>query len=335
MLQVINNTITIIIPVYNASKYITNCINSIKAQTFTDWKCIIVNDGSTDDSQSICEHLIKGDNRFILINQTNKGAGDARNLAIKVCDTRWLTFIDADDSVDSEYLNNFNCRILKDDEISVQGYKRVSCNGKFLGESKSFETKYFAKQEIADSFVSHKLLDYGQTVGKLYPTHLLRNNHIEFCTDFRLSEDHVFMLTALPFFNGIHFHSGMMYNYIEWNNGENLTSKKFYPEELWNRYLSLSKCYKSITTKFIINDIETKRWFEQFVYTGSFSLYIQSLRRSESNKLNYNIEKLKLYKDDFCEHFKPKSVRGKVMKIMILKLPIIILSSIIKFRLEQ
>lgn len=274
-----NNGITIVVPVFNASKYIAQCIESIKAQKFTDWNCILINDGSQDESRRICENLILSDPRFTLINRTNQGAGASRNKGIELCSTNWITFVDADDTIDPDYLDNFDSGHLRENEISVQGYVRQTYDGKDIGESKNFPQAYFTQNEIAKSFSSHKLLDYGQTVGKLYPIKLLLDNNIRFCTTFRLSEDHVFFMSVLPHVEGIHFHSGSLYKYIEWSDGNNITSKKFPPDELWNRFLHLEACYSYISRQFVI-DKEIDDWLRYFVFTGSLSLYIKSLRHS-------------------------------------------------------
>ena len=98
--------ISIIIPMYNASKVIIRCINSIKSQTYKDFEVIIVDDGSKDNSYSLVNDNIYNDKRFILIKQDNQGVSAARNKAIEVCHGDWITFIDADDYIDSDYLEN-------------------------------------------------------------------------------------------------------------------------------------------------------------------------------------------------------------------------------------
>lgn len=94
--------IAIIIPVYNAEKYIKKCINSIKNQTIKNWILIIVNDGSTDQSGKIVDKIAKSDERIIVIHQNNKGSVDARKtgvMAEQVENCEWITFCDADDQL--------------------------------------------------------------------------------------------------------------------------------------------------------------------------------------------------------------------------------------------
>jgi glycosyltransferase involved in cell wall biosynthesis len=90
--------ISIIIPNYNKSKYLTETINSVKYQSLFDWECIIVDDFSCDNSVEIIENEIKDDNRFTLIkNRTNMGASFSRNLGLKKSSGRYILFLDSDD----------------------------------------------------------------------------------------------------------------------------------------------------------------------------------------------------------------------------------------------
>lgn len=88
---------SIIIPLYNKERYITQCLESIQDQNYEDWECIIVNDGSTDNSRGVVESLIKNDSRFKLINQKNAGPSVARNKGINEAKGTLIHFMDADD----------------------------------------------------------------------------------------------------------------------------------------------------------------------------------------------------------------------------------------------
>ena len=91
--------ISIIIPAYNTGKYISRCLDSIIAQTFTDWEAIIVDDGSKDNTGTICDEYAKNDNRFIVIHQENQGVVAARNNAIAFAKGEYLAFVDSDDYI--------------------------------------------------------------------------------------------------------------------------------------------------------------------------------------------------------------------------------------------
>lgn len=90
-------SITLIIPVYNGEKFLSALLESVIAQTFDDWDCICVNDGSTDGSAQILDSYARKDQRFKIVNQRNGGCGTARNTAINLADSRYIMFADQDD----------------------------------------------------------------------------------------------------------------------------------------------------------------------------------------------------------------------------------------------
>lgn len=96
--------ITVIIPVYNVEKYLSECINSIIKQTYTNLEIILINDGSTDNSPNICIQFQEKDNRIKLINKENGGLSSARNAGIDIAKGKYLVFVDSDDYVDVKYI---------------------------------------------------------------------------------------------------------------------------------------------------------------------------------------------------------------------------------------
>ena len=97
--------ISIVIPVYNAENYIEACVESVLNQTFTDWELLLVENGSTDSSRERCERLAAGDERIRLLpKEANTGVSEARNLGMEESKGEWITFLDADDRVKSDFL---------------------------------------------------------------------------------------------------------------------------------------------------------------------------------------------------------------------------------------
>ena len=90
---------SIIIPVYNAEKYLRRCLDSVAAQTCPDFECILVDDGSSDGSSLICDEYAANDRRFRVIHQPNAGASAARNAGLDAALAPWLLFVDADDAI--------------------------------------------------------------------------------------------------------------------------------------------------------------------------------------------------------------------------------------------
>lgn len=92
-----NPEVSIIVPVYNVEKYLHQCLDSIQAQTFRNWECIVVDDGSTDSSASICDLYSHADSRFIVIHKENGGVSSARNAALEIARGEFIGFADPDD----------------------------------------------------------------------------------------------------------------------------------------------------------------------------------------------------------------------------------------------
>ena len=117
-------TISIIVPVYNMELYLRESLDSIKTQTFTDWECILVDDGSTDSSPEICDEYAAADPRFIVIHKKNGGLSSARNAALKEAKGEYIGFVDADDWIEPEmYQQLYNLIIKNQADLSQIGYR--------------------------------------------------------------------------------------------------------------------------------------------------------------------------------------------------------------------
>ena len=98
------NKVSIVVPVYNAQKWLGYCLNSLLAQTWTEFEVILVNDGSTDDSLEICRNYAELDSRFRVLDVPNGGVSRARNLGVSQATGRYLVFVDSDDVVTPDML---------------------------------------------------------------------------------------------------------------------------------------------------------------------------------------------------------------------------------------
>ena len=96
--------VSIIVPVYNVEAYLEQCLDSIKSQTFTDWECMVVDDGSTDGSGAICDRYAAEDSRFHVIHQANGGLSAARNTGIAAAKADKIAFVDSDDWISPDMI---------------------------------------------------------------------------------------------------------------------------------------------------------------------------------------------------------------------------------------
>lgn len=135
--------VSIIVPVYKVEKYINRCVDSIIAQTFTDWELLLVDDGSPDRCGEICDEYAEKDSRIRVFHKQNGGVSSARNVGLENSNGEWIAFIDADDFVDADYLTmeNQDC-----DVIEKSFYFYDSCRikkGRLITKTKRLSKKAF------------------------------------------------------------------------------------------------------------------------------------------------------------------------------------------------
>ncbi len=99
--------ISIVVPIYNVERYLGRCVESILAQTYPDIEVILVNDGSPDGCAAICEKYAAMDSRIIVVNQENKGLPGARNSGFKIAKGEYVSFIDSDDTIEADMVEDF------------------------------------------------------------------------------------------------------------------------------------------------------------------------------------------------------------------------------------
>lgn len=114
---------SIIVPVYNVEKYLEDCLDSILKQTYDDFEVIVVNDGSTDNSQKVIDNYAKRDNRIKAFKKKNGGVSDARNYGISKAKGEYFIFVDSDDTINDKLLEKLDKEIKKYDEIDLIKYQ--------------------------------------------------------------------------------------------------------------------------------------------------------------------------------------------------------------------
>lgn len=123
--------VSFVVPVYNASRYIQDCLKSIQSQSVEDFEIICVNDGSTDDSATVIEREAEKDSRITLIHQENKGASGARNTGYDKAEGTYLTFVDADDEIAPQFIESLLALIERDNsDLALANTHVLTSRGK-------------------------------------------------------------------------------------------------------------------------------------------------------------------------------------------------------------
>ncbi len=119
--------ISVIVPCYNQSIYMDECLQSVLDQTYQNWECIIVNDGSPDNTEEVALRWVEKDARFIYLKKENGGLSSARNAGIKKAKGEWILPLDSDDKIGNQYLE------LAEKEFN-NGYTIIYCEAEFFGD---------------------------------------------------------------------------------------------------------------------------------------------------------------------------------------------------------
>ena len=121
--------ITIIVPIYNASMYLRKCLESLYHQSYKKMEILLINDGSTDNSEKICKEFVKKDSRFKYMYKKNGGVSSARNVGIEQAKGDYIIFVDSDDFCTNDMIDNILPKLTKN-KLLCFGYFRVFKNKK-------------------------------------------------------------------------------------------------------------------------------------------------------------------------------------------------------------
>lgn len=214
--------ISIIVPVYNAEKYLEQCVDSIINQTYTNLEIILVNDGSKDSSRKICDNYAKNDSRIIVIHKANEGVSATRNRGIDIANGSYIMFVDSDDWIDSDM-----CEILLA-SLSTYSVQSAMCSyvreypEKSLPKILHSEDKVFSKEEFRrrlcgpadEELSSPEGLDFYNAVwGKIYPAKALKNEKFIDLKEIGTSEDMLYNFSAFSNINNIVCVNKALYHY--------------------------------------------------------------------------------------------------------------------------
>lgn len=207
--------ISIIIPVYNAEKYLSKCLDSVKNQTYQDIEIILVNDGSTDQSRLICEEYSKKDNRFIVINKENGGVSSARNSGLKVATGKYIGFVDPDDWIEKNmYERLYNLIIENSADISMCGYIKEYVDGSILYNTKKSDIIRLNQKQALNSILNEEGFK-GYLWNKLFSASLIKKDpKIIFDEEIHFCEDLLFCCKSILKSTNIVFDPTPYYHYI-------------------------------------------------------------------------------------------------------------------------
>lgn len=202
--------ISVIIPVYNVKEYLNKCIESVVNQTYKDLEIILIDDGSTDGSEIMCDNWQKKDPRIIIIHQENRGLSAARNSGIKRATGKYICFVDSDDFISNDYVEIlYNNLIYNNVDISMCGFVDYYSESKMVSKIKKIKSKIYNKM---DAQIYLNVLGYFDVASwnKLYKKELF--DGLQF-PEGKTCEDWHIMFKVLDKVDRIYYDSSVKYYY--------------------------------------------------------------------------------------------------------------------------
>lgn len=320
-----------IVAVYNISKYINRCMDSLLNQTIKDYEIIVVNDGSTDDS---LEKIRKYEQVIKIVNKENGGLASARNKGMEVATGEYCVFIDGDDFVKRDYLEIFDKKIAKNNtlDIVMGGYTSLNNNKEKKVEYNDLlnivQYQNIYLKMIGPSSKESSFKRYTMSVwGKCYRRKFLIDNHISFKSERQyISEDLVFHTDILRFKPTISFVINVGYVYVN-NDYESLT--RIYKEDRILREIELHN-YLLVNTPSLSN-LDKYRLYYNFLerFDGVLrKLLIQNKDTIAMNALSCQELDNAI---NYCSEF-PKTIKAKIRIFYLKKKNMLLLKIIAKIR---
>ncbi len=222
--------VSIVIPIYNASKYLNKCLESVINQTYQNIEIILVDDGSKDNSGEICDVFAKKDNRIIVIHQKNCGVSTARNNGIKKASGKYVSFIDSDDMVHPDYITKL---VNKLDGNNLSICQIDNFHDSVIYDDNERETIKLDKIHFIELC---KFLLLNTPCCKLYDMNIINKNNIYFDSNLSLGEDLLFNLVYLKYVDNITITNQKLYYYRK---DENSTLSTVYNPKMFDIQLLL------------------------------------------------------------------------------------------------
>lgn len=220
--------VSIIVPVYNAEKYLFGCIGSVLGQSYSDFEMLLVDDGSIDDSGRICDEFGVKDHRIRVFHQKNGGVSSARNLGLDNAQGDWVCFVDADDELMPEGLKVMTDGISSNVDLVMSGYEILEEDG-----NKIYSIEKRICKIITNAFAMKEMfwpVDYryqGYIWGKLYSMSVIKANRLRFAEDIYFNEDRLFVTQYIcSSGKDVSYTTIPVYKYYERQNSAMMSLKK-------------------------------------------------------------------------------------------------------------
>lgn len=264
--------ISVIIPVYNAEKYLSQCLDSVIGQTYRDIEIVCVDDGSTDSSPAILEKYRQLDDRIVIYKQSNQGLSGARNSGMTIAHGEWCMFVDSDDWLEQDCCQSVIDKS-KDHDLVIFSYIRQFAN-------KSLPKTVFGDEDIlfegkdVDSLFQRLISPTGKELGtpekidslstawgKLYRTDIINRQHITFVDTKEIgTEDLLFNVYYFTYVKSAYYLSRCLYDYRKVENSSLSSANKPRLVEQWETlFKRIEEWIKPMDNQALMQALDTRK----------------------------------------------------------------------------
>lgn len=214
--MVMEKCVDLIMPVYNSQNNLSETINSVVQQTYKNWRLIIVDDGSKDNSGKICDDYAKVDSRIVVIHTVNRGVSAARNTGLSYIKSEFVMFVDSDDKLYDRCIE-IALKNIKNEDLLIYGYLLMPGRIKqSINEIKCYNSHIELGVDYRELSEKHLL---NSPWNKLYRSSIIQNNSLKFQEGLSLGEDLLFNLSFLEMASAIKVIPDVLYEYRNDNQG--------------------------------------------------------------------------------------------------------------------
>ena len=283
--------VSIIVPVYNAESVLHYCVDSILNQTFKDYELILVDDGSTDGSGALCDEYALTNENVLVKHMENQGVSVARNTGIELAKGEYICFVDSDDYVEKDFLQEMVGKAEEGFDFVLTAYQWVDDYN-----HNAFKTVIYKEKESYSVIDKNSLMDLSSLVllsqpwNKLFKRKIIIENNIRMPEDISLGEDTVFVYRYLSSIINHKFLviNKLLYNYFS-NSSDSLLNK--YRSDLFEISVKLNDYLSQEVYKWDVSDEQLRMFHNACYYRMEnvlFNTFRKENKQSDKEKLRYN-----------------------------------------------